>query len=210
MPKVTARQCRFTGKMFKLGEEKKFATHLKKIRADQKEHRWQKRAAGEFKEWVLNAQNTIKTPEELSAFIIENAAHMSRAAFPNSWRRNHHRGSIDIELKYFNLNLTFRDSCSNSHSAPRGKSKNWGSEVGLPIGYKGWSGRLEFAYKGEDDFFREALEKMSIHTGTGGGGHRDESGYAQMGFGVTVWADDWPAMYEAHRMQQVFDTLAGN
>lgn len=209
MPKVTAWKCPYTGKFFDLRQRKKIGKHLAKVRASNNEERWRRIAAREFDEWSLNARTTIDDFSDLEVFIVKNANHMSRARFPNSWRRDHHRGPIDIELKYFNLDVSFRDMCSNTHAAPICKPRNFCKEDDKPLGYKGWYGRLVFAYKGEDDFWREALEKMSIHTGSGGGGTRKD-GYTHLRFDVTIWADDWPALYEAHKMKQVFDELAGN
>jgi hypothetical protein len=86
------------------------------------------------------------------------------------------------------LNMTWQDSCSNTHCAPRGKFTNWGGDKkGYPRGFPGYRGRIEFEigkhYTHSSDLFRDT----GIHTGSGGGGEFS-------GYDVTMFAEEWPML----------------
>lgn len=125
---------------------------------------------------------------------------------------------FDIDLKITTWDFRYEHCCSNSHSAPRGKEKNWcgtKDKEDIPKGYPGFTGTINgsivFPKKeynwGEPSFsdlvgngFDRMMENgwfglLGIHTESGGGGNNSFS------YGATIWIDDFPkikAKYEKY------------
>jgi hypothetical protein len=101
---------------------------------------------------------------------------------------NDKRGMRITEFEF--QRMRYDASCANSHSAPKGMPTNWGGNAGpgVPRGYPGWRGRVEFTDEQHGWQFSEILQKIGIHTGTGGSGS----------FDVSVWAADFRKMAEPY------------
>lgn len=91
------------------------------------------------------------------------------------------------------FNVHPSESCSNTHSAPKGFKTNWRKDSSLPLGYTGLSGKIDVYIEGGynskvSDIFYQLRNKFRICTGCGG------SRSHGLGYGVTLWADDFPVL----------------
>ena len=89
------------------------------------------------------------------------------------------RYKIDLNIKIHHVK--YLKELTNSHHAPIGGVQNWGSKPGLPTGYPGYIGRVQFNYKGKSktkvkkamldikDFVGNNM-LPGFNTGSGGGG----------------------------------------
>ena len=101
------------------------------------------------------------------------------------------------------------DHVCNSHSAPIGKSTNWGArDKNEPTGYPGWKFQIEYntvnntnkKYDSSYTYSSEAWQHTGINTGTGG----YASNYY---FSVEMFAEDWPAMADAYEKAKAWAIL---
>ena len=93
----------------------------------------------------------------------------------------HHFKKQEILVVYYCLKVTYSDSISNTHHAPRGYDTNWGGKTkDIATGYPGWSGHIWIGLSkpkiriGISDSPNRALKDIGIYTGTGGGGHTSD------------------------------------
>lgn len=85
-------------------------------------------------------------------------------------RRKADEGNRVVGLSW---NLTYSNSVSNSHHAPKGKPTNWGAyDKEIPRGYPGFSGRIWIRYENQPvSFGSSPFDGTCVHTGTGGAGN---------------------------------------
>lgn len=69
--------------------------------------------------------------------------------------------------------VTYKDSVSNTHSAPVNGFENFSCKPELPRGYPGFQGRVWYRMENEKEFSWKPLAPSMTHTGTGGGGSYD-------------------------------------
>lgn len=92
---------------------------------------------------------------------------------------------FNVKITYLDLNY---DNVSNGHSCPANGVTNWSRDPSKPLHYPGWHGRIEFRYSHELSVFSwNAMKKLAVHTGTGGG-----TSNGRYGFEVRFFDDDWP------------------
>lgn len=197
MPKVTAYQCPSTKKVFL--ERSAYRKHLLKLRKNVNLQRKLRREAKQRSDELLNKITALSSIEDIAAFVVANYKKILLNAIHDPRPR-------DVEvieamvLKDFSLTVRYEQICSNSHSCPRDGVKNWGGDKpGAPRGYPGFYGRIEWkmpppAWKRGDGIHSyelpEALGRIGIHTGTGGG-NGDRYGYD-----VRLFLSDFPALQE--------------
>ena len=109
----------------------------------------------------------------------------------------------DFKLKILKFSLVYDEHTSNSHCCPRGGKTNWGGRTpGVPRGYLGWTGNIEYQVSHELlGFGSELFKDTGINTGTGGGGKTRSS------YGIELFASDWPEMAAKIAMDRVENIL---
>ena len=126
----------------------------------------------EFEEW-FQVHSISQLENNISDFLTKKSGINCRAEF----------------------NVNPRESCSNTHSSPKGKPSNWGQKPDLPLGYVGLIGNINIHIDGGynpkvSDIFSSIQNKYRICTGCGG------SRSHGLGYSVTIWADDYPILGE--------------
>lgn len=194
MPRVSVFRCPFTEEIF-FGESE-YLEHLRHRRKMNHEMwRLKRRRDAEYK--LLREQlDTIENIRALEHFVRLNFKSIILANIPEP-DRNNIRALNDLVLKDFELKVSYRESCSNTHCCPRNGVKNWSCHSDKPHGYPGFHGRVSWKMvepldrdpnNYRDYRFDEAIRKIGIHPGTGGG-----SGDYR-GYDVTIFIDDFPAI----------------
>lgn len=128
-----------------------------------------------------------------------------------------------VLLEFTRVDLHWSPSVSNTHSCPHNGMMNWGSMSGLPHGYPGWHGHmewqvawpreLEYLTLGSDLF--GGYRQTRVHTGCGGGGnmqHDPRYGCTVQTFGreVRIYAADWPGIARVELARQTQEVLVGD
>ena len=111
-------------------------------------------------------------------------------------------------IKITNIDLTYSDSVSNSHSSPFSGVSNWGGRVIMddgtpaPTGYPGFAGRIEFSMSHDIGRGSDAFSGTGLNTGSGGGGRgiNDTCNYS---FELSMYLDDFPNIKAAIDQEKV-------
>jgi len=221
VPKVLAWKCPYTGELFE--DEKKYKNHLAKLARYRREQRKLQIAEDAAQSWWTEFQNIEMDISELPKLIIENQdkfwAESNRADRWNWQQIGQTRKGVIMPtpklVKFTKFDLRWSDSVSNTHNCPKNGSTNWGgNRSDLPRGYPGWTGHIEWQiewpkewdgwYPGSDLF---AGHRACIHTGTGGGGFWSK-GYQSFGYGVNIFAADWPGLNRFREKKVVWEVLS--
>jgi hypothetical protein len=114
--------------------------------------------------------------------------------------------------------MRWNNNASNSHVAPKNGVLNWSKKETFPdgtpkpTGYPGWTGQMKISIRGDKYTYR-GKEKFTtgfgsryftdtpIKTGSGGGGPD------VFNYGVTLFADDFPAMAEQREKDLIWDKI---
>jgi len=142
---------------------------------------------------VLHGRLNLRSFEEIAQWLEDNGRLLLERQLvhrAHEFRMRNTKGKIpkDFEFKDITFSeMRWRDHCSNSHSAPKGKKTNWGGKKGIPTGYPGFRGRIRFFLSGYPDSSSNILDDTAIYTGSGGGG-----GYVS--YDVTLFAEEWPML----------------
>ena len=195
MPLVQAWKCPHTGTLFDHDQKGKYQKHLKVLSRQRCEERQRKKKTDEWGEFLADAQETIKTPDELSQWILDNQKVI--IARHNFGYATSTYKTYKIESLHFSIR--WQKKCSNTHCCPKDGVQNWGCKDGKPLGYPGFYGSVVGEVSGRTQragyFDSKILAMLNIHTGSGGGGEKFR-------YSLTIWEDDWPGMREHHRMIQ--------
>lgn len=206
--KSKAYQCPWTYKLY--STKRDYVKHLKKLR----EERMHRRAREIIRNRVKADLWNQPTFDDIINWISTHPEFMFDRMMEQQWsdRKTHfekYRETFTFEITH--LSVSWCDHCSNTHSCPHDGVRNWGGRETLtdgtpaPHGYPGWSGHIEFKLNCGMSEGSRVLEKLRIHTGTGGGKSNNQYGY-----GVTFFADDWPELYKNHKMQHAEDIICDN
>jgi len=163
MSRISVWECDYTGKIFKdITEYRWYLRNLAKHNAK----------CGKRKRWVDEALAAVQgcrhirdMPEVLSEVVGTYFGHFEI------------QGEVTFEL-----DIRYNDHISNSHYCPRDGVENWWGKDGLPTGYPGYSGKIQYTLS---TFYRSDIDKaawdhqcldihrllrcLGIHTGTGSG-----------------------------------------
>lgn len=197
----TAFKCPWTNKVF--SNKKSYIAHLKVLREDRIHREIRAKNENKLFEELINQtsfDDIINWIETHPGFFFDRINHDRR----EGWRarRAHLRDDFKVEITL--LELRWNDMASNSHSCPRGGRTCWSSadaKDGRPRGYPGWTGRIEFKVSHDLGFGSDIFRNVGINTGSGGG-----IGNGHYGYGVTLFASDWPGLEKA----RVFEILKEN
>ena len=194
--RVQARQCPFTGKLFKEENIEKYVKHLSTVRENNRKKNLHIYLRNTFKDWLAEEKKLITSVDMITPWFLKNQRRIMDAA--NSRNGGSHDKFYDtdtfteLELK----NAYYLAYLSNTHSCPNTGVTNFSKLNGLPTGYKGWgariSGSLNRASKHMYEYpVSKALDLIGIKTGTGGGSNN------HFGWSCSVFLDDWPGLIEA-------------
>jgi hypothetical protein len=224
MSRVLVWKCDSTGKLFE--DQKKYKSHLAKLARQRREQRKIQIENDIAQSWWTAAQNREMSIADLPQFIIENQKHFWAEAARHEWDWDRvgkrHRGVVCPvpELVWFTeFNLLWSDEVSNSHTCPHNGVTNWGGREKLPDGtpaprgYPGWTGRMEWRVKWPKEWDGTYLgsdlfkgRRCRIYSGTGGGGHYRD-GCQTFGYGVEIFAADWPGLARFREKELMWRTL---
>lgn len=199
MPLIEAWECPKTGKLFRGTERDKYLAHLKLYARRSLDKRNVAREQARFWATVEEFQAGVQTFEDIAAWMVAHpevlfSQYRDDERFD---RKGNRKPMTEFQWARFE-GMRWDECCSNSHCAPRGKLQNWGGrndQRGVPRGYPGWTGTFRFAAKhwpfiGNGD----AMEKVGVHTGSGGSGGPKSDGYTVYQHHTTVFAEEFPNM----------------
>lgn len=137
---------------------------------------------------MRKARNELCDYVRLNAQSVEDICRMS-VELSHKLLQNCHL--LDMQL-----NVGYTGNTSNSHSAPIGKEMNWDRKADKPLGFPALTGTITLIYNQRPSGFGSEFCSIikGIHTGSGGF-QSEKSGY-QVGYGVTLWLDDFPKIKE--------------
>lgn len=196
----------FDGKLFE--DKSKYQKHLRALAADRRQKKKLEDQA-KSRELFLVKMGQVASIDELNQFIKDNWYwFFLNAVSRNSWRSEKSHGLheyVDVAVSQVRWN----EYMSNSHSRPRKGVENFMRQKDKPQAYPGWRGRINIKVKPpmskhkknpymKDGFGSDYFADTLINTGSGGGGENFKS----YSYDVSLWALDFPVMYEAHRRQE--------
>lgn len=218
MPKISARKCPKTGKLFET--DKAYRVHIVGLR----KHRNKKRPMeiarrlaakrrAEYRTLIRAELDALNDMDELEKYFRENFGRIM-IAHNGSDRPEVHALLHSLKMMEFDLRIKFYTSASNTHAAPRNGETNWGGRKDdVPRGYPGFSGHIsyELNFNPEDAFERNGLcldpsrglGWAGVHTGGGGG--RGGPGVFKYEYGVTLFLSDFDNLQKLYFK----DKLAG-
>lgn len=189
--KVTVDKCPWTGKLFE--DPKKFAKHLREVRAEQRHAREKVRLAAVFDEF-LKPLYLLDSTDAIAEWLTQNYMVVARHYGPR-WGGSGRKPYVPTAEDYVEFELTgmrFGRECSTTHSAPKGQRTTGWSKNSPHIPEPGWRGRITCRPKGNaykrDLFDTDHLKHLGINTGTGGGGPESLS------YDVTLFTKDFPGL----------------
>jgi hypothetical protein len=209
------------GKIFE--DKGKYQAHLRKLASARRAEKKVEKMEAEREQFHIK-MGQVKSIAELNQFIKDNWkwfwANGAQHEFYRWGTKNKEAAPFHEFHSVFIHELFWQESMSNSHSCPRKGVENFDTRSdynkGKPTGYPGWRGRINIHVKPpmskhkKDPYMHDGwgssyFDRTIINTGSGGGGgQRDKDGvkYISYAYDVTLWAADFPVMYEALRKDQ--------
>lgn len=194
--KIVAYKCPDTGKIFELKSE--YDTYRHGVISYREKQARIKAIKDKFERKITKLRMSAKTTDEIEEWLLNHNKEL--AVF------NDCEPTDKFEITSVGIKTKWKMDCSNSHSAPFNGETNWGGrKTGVVRSYPGFSGNIEFKYKGDLHRFFELLKKTGINTGTGGG----TSGGGGSGFyaELTLFAADWPILSEQYLSDHTLKSL---
>jgi hypothetical protein len=216
MSVITAYKCDSTGKLFE--DKAKYQKHIRKIAYERRVQRKIDAAhKADIQWWHDNFYNRVKSMAQLQAAILHHKDVFAARGVKNYFSGIRDKLKPTPIIKFKEFNIRYSEHVSNTHRCPIGGVTNWGGrEKDAPRGYPGWHGHFEYtvqSYKGQTHSYpggSDMWEGTRIHTGTGGGGGgtpaQEKLFQQNFGYGVQLFASDWPAMaaeYEKAKMMKI-------
>lgn len=234
---ITAYKSEADGKIFE--DKAKYQAHLRKLARHRLAQRKLQIAESEKDAVWAELYEREQSIDDWMQMVIDNQ-HLfwSEAANgdPFDWERvgkkigrGKNAGNLPIpQVLKITHGLHWSDSVSNSHSCPHDGQTNWGghrSEEGVPNGYPGWQGQIEWLvewpkefdgiYLGSDLFSKGTFRsgRQRAHTGTGGGagGHfnKEFNTWCQRPqYDFKIFASDWPGLARYREKHVMWKTLS--
>ncbi len=196
---ATGYQCKRDGTLF--SNKRDFVKHLRAVRSNVhfkiRYNNKQRNFAKSLED--LSNQHTfddiIAWVENNPKFFLDRIIH----TIPD-WKKKYPNIYDEFSVMITYLDVSYSDSVSNTHSAPRSGVQNWPGDSSKPRGYPGWSGRIEYKVSHPLGFGSDMFHGIGINTGSGGG-----RGNGQYGYYVKFFAADWIGLEKA----KAFDILKG-
>lgn len=192
--KIIAYKCPDSGKIFEY--KKDYDDYRRNFLAIRRREKNKQKIINGYNKILEDFRSTPRSWIEMGQWICDN----TNVFVERAWLLDGHT-TKPKPMKFTNviINATYREQCSNTHSAPFNGVTNWHSKSDLPRGYPGWTGTIKLFYTGDyDGFFSHMFEKTGLNFGSGGGG----SGSYHSG--ITFFESDWPGLKE----QRVFTLLS--
>jgi hypothetical protein len=180
MPKTSAWVCDRTGKLFLSRDD--YRGHLRELARKNNAARRLARQRAAFDCEVDKFRFTVRSIADIERWLLANLEMIADCRGDRVYRRQ----KEPMGVSSIKLHVSYNTNCSYTHSAPKGRKTNWGREKGIPHGYPGFSGHVNIVT--ENWFDSRFLEMVGVHTGTGGGGGKS------YGYGVVIWAEDFPKL----------------
>jgi len=140
------------------------------------------------------AQNQIETISELFKFIFNNSKLLYHNGRLHHSNYNHTNYSLipNFRFTYLEYSGHIDLNCSNSHSAPRGKSTNFNRKIELPTTYHGFNFKFYWEYEGNLPCFpTKIFESLGIYFGSGSGNKLSQKLRYYRSEKSVIWLDDW-------------------
>lgn len=211
--RVQVRKCRFTGKIFEEKDLKKYAIHLRNLRAERAEKRKLDKVRATFTTWLNHEKKKILHPGDIPAWFLKNQRKIMDAAnagFGDRAFSSDKFFNTDEFTKFSFETVRFSKSVSNTHVCPKGGVTNWKSKDDLPKGYPGWTTHVNGSLKRKSHMgsypYSAALNAVGLRTGTGGGGNKDWR------YSISIFLADWPglkATVDAMEQEEIVARLKG-
>ena len=225
MPRIAARKCPKTGRLFDTDEA--YRKHIVGLRRELNKKRPMKIAARnaalrrtELREGVYADIARIKDIQTLQDYVMGNFSEIM-IAWNGGSSPAVHEMLTRLKLEEFDLRLRFSEQVGNTHNCPRSGKTNWGGrKKDLPRSYPGWSGHISYTLNFNPEREVElrkmkggvlclepsrALGWIGIHTGTGGGrGGRDVHKWE---YGVQLFLDDFEGLKKLYFHDKLADKL---
>ena len=184
---VKAYRCPFTGTIIR--KKRDYVKHLSQLR---QERMWENARRNRLARKLEDMRNQ-KTFDDVVRWIELNPEVFWQNGKQQSWIKNSQKQWDKIRdvfgIKITLLELKWEENVSNTHSCPFNGVTNWSREHGLPTGYPGWRGRIDFSLTVDPPGMgSDMLKGTGINTGSGGGGHQSRS------YDVKFFEDDWPGL----------------
>jgi hypothetical protein len=209
--RVQVRKCRFTGKIFEEKDLKKYAIHLRNLRAERAEKRKLDKVRATFTSWLNREKKKILHPEDIPAWFLKNQRKIMDAVNAGFGDRDEKFYPTDEFTKFSFEKARYSRLTSNTHVCPKGGVTNWSVEDDKPKGYPGWSVHVNGTLKRSKNHlgsypYPAALNAVGLKTGSGGGGNES------WGYGVSIFLADWPGLQQTileMECDQIVDKLKG-
>lgn len=214
MAVITAFKCLSSGKIFET--EKEYKKHRRAAAKEAKRKRIEIQTARRYDGWLKEFCSEFRPVDEMIGALKH---HQNIVWAHLQTKTPHYRkgGSIPEILSFSVERMTWSECVSNSHSCPRGGSRNWGGMTeGAPRGYPGWKCRLSWKVRvqvKDSDYYRgsQFFEHFPVNTGTGGGGNGKKDCtdpkylIQEYAYDAEIFAHDWPGPYKAQRLEHEID-----
>jgi hypothetical protein len=237
MSVITAYKSDVDGKIFE--DKSKYTAHLRKLARHRNAQRKLIIAEAEKDRVWAELYQREQSIDDWMQMVIDNQ-HLfwaeAAAGDPFDWQnvgkklgRGKNAGNLPMpRVLQITHSLRWSDSVSNSHSCPHDGQTNWGghrSEEGVPNGYPGWTGHIEWLvewpeefdgiYLGSDLFSKGTFRsgRQRAHTGSGGGagGHFSKvfnTWCQRPSYDFRIFAADWPGMARYREKMKIWSVLS--
>lgn len=181
-------KCPHTGKIFE--DKSKFEKHVSKIEKEVED----KKAISSLLKTRDEARLTATSIKDFEQKMFEKVNELNK-------------GNKDRLLFLEFSNLRFSEFVSNTHSNPIDGVQNWGRKSGIPIGYKGWYGRITLIYSEERNTgeFRDRVEGLvrsfpGYNSGSGGYNGNEYAGIKGyvLSYSASFFLSDFPLIEEQY------------
>lgn len=200
MPQVLAWECPRTEKLFK--DKAVYLVHLKELARESIEQKAIDKYKAEKEAFFKNMRDTCTSTSDIEEFIKKHFKRFISNGYDRRFWFDKPKRIRGPKLEHITITAEWRNRIANTHSAPIGQAQNFRQDPTKPCNFPGFKGRITFGMdKDSPGFTSDMFEGTGIHTGTGGGGHKNVS------YDLILWADDWPAMSEAHYEREVMKKL---
>lgn len=205
--RVQVRKCRLTGKIFEEKDLKKYAIHLRKLRAERAEKKRLDKVGATFFSWLAREKKKILHPSHIPGWFIKNQRKIMDGVNAGLGDRYEKFYNTDEFTDFTFDTPRFSKLTSNTHVCPKGGELNWSCKDDKPKGYPGWSvyvkGRLKRNKNHGGQYpYSAALNIVGLKTGSGGGGNES------WGYGISIFLADWPGLQHAHNEMEKDEIVA--